>query len=164
MPQFDPSTFASQIFWLVIVFGALFYFLRKFAIPRMESVLDARAQRIQGDLDRAAKLQQDAMKAAETHEAALVAAREEAREIVREAQAATQADIDARQEKLTSEITKQTADAEGRIAAAKQEAMTSVREIAVEAAQAVASRLTGGTVDSGKAAAAVDDALARRSH
>ena len=163
MPQFDPSTFASQIFWLAIVFGALFFFLRKYAIPRMETVLEARAQRIQGDLDRAAKLQQDAIKAAETHEAALAQARDEAREIVREAHAKTQADLDARQEKLAADIARQTTEAEGRIAAAKTEAMSSVREIAVEAAQAVASRLTGG-VDADKAAAAVDAALARRAH
>ena len=164
MPQFDPSTFASQIFWLVLVFGVLFYFMRKFAIPRMEAVLDARSERIQGDLDRAAKLQQDAVKAIETHEAALAGARDEARDIVREAQAATQTDIDARQDKLTAEIAKQTADAEGRIAAARQEAMSSVREIAVEAAQAAASRLTGSDIDADKAAAAVDNALAQRSH
>jgi len=164
MPQFDTSTFASQIFWLAIVFGALFFFLRKYAIPRMETVLEARAQRIQGDLDRAAKLQQDAIKAAETHEAALAQARDEAREIVREAHAKTQADLDARQEKLAADIARQTTEAEGRIAAAKTEAMSSVREIAVEAAQAVASRLTTGGVDADKAAAAVDAALARRAH
>ena len=53
MPQFDPSTFASQIFWLVIVFGALFWFMTKKAIPRMTQILETRAERIQGDLDRA---------------------------------------------------------------------------------------------------------------
>lgn len=161
MPQFDPTWFASQIFWLVIVFGALYWLMTKRAIPRVEAALEARAQRIQGDLDRAAKLQQDAAAAAEAHEAAIVKARDEAREILREAQSALQADLDARQAKLAAEIVKQTADAENRIAAARNEAMDSVRGIAIEAAQAVSERLIGAPADPAKTASAVDAALAR---
>jgi len=164
MPQFDPTWFVSQIFWLVVVFAALYWFMSKKAIPRVEAALDARAQRIQGDLDRAAKLQQDAAKAAEAHEAALNTARDEAREILREAQATLQADLDARQAKLAAEIVKQTAEAETRIAAARTEAMASVRGIAVDAATAVAERFAGGPVDADKTANAVDAALARSSH
>ncbi len=164
MPQFDPSTFASQIFWLALVFAVLFWLIRKHAIPRVEAALDARAARIQGDLDRAAKLQQDAAAAAAAHEAAIAKARDEARDVLREAQAATQADLDARQAALADEIAKQTEAAEGRIKAARDEAMSSVREIAVDAAQAVADRFAGGTVDRAKAESAVDAVMAERSH
>lgn len=164
MPQFDPSTFASQIFWLVLVFGVFFWLMWKKAIPKMEAVLDARAERIQGDLDRAAKLQQDAVDAAETYEAAISKARDEARDILRDAQAKTQAALDARQDALAGELAKQAAEAEGRISAARDEAMSSVREIAVDAASAVASRLVGADVGQDKAASAVDAALASRSH
>jgi F-type H+-transporting ATPase subunit b len=164
MPQFDPTWFASQVFWLVIVFAGLFWFMTKQAIPRVEAALDKRAERIQGDLDRAAKLHQDAAAAAESHQSAIVTAREEAREILREAQAKTQADLDQRQAALTSEIAKQTLAAEGRISAARDAAMASVREIAVEAAQAVSERLTHASVGTNKAASAVDAVLDRRSH
>lgn len=164
MPQFDPSTFASQIFWLVIVFGALFWFMTKKAIPKVEAALEARAQRIQGDLDRAAKLQQDAAEAAEAHEAALSKARDEAREILREAQSGLQADLDARQSKLGAEIAEQATAAEGRIKAARDEAMASVKDIATDAAAAVATRLTGVDIGQPKAAEAVEGALARRDH
>lgn len=163
MPQFDPTWFASQIFWLVIVFAALYWFMAKRAIPKVEAALEARAERIQGDLDRAAKLQQDAAAAAETHEAALAKARDEAREILREAHAATQADLDARQAKLGEEIAQQTAAAESRIAAARDEAMAGVRDIAADAAGAIAERLVGG-VDRSATDSAVDAALAARSH
>ena len=162
MPQFDPTWFVSQIFWLVLVFGALYWLMVKRALPKVTKTLEARAQRIQGDLDRAAKLQRDAEIAAETHEAAIAKARDEAREAIRAAQVATQADLDARQDKLSKELADQASAAEARIAEASKEAMASVREIAVETAQAAASHLIGGSVDEPKAASAVDGILNRQ--
>lgn len=162
MPQFDPTWFVSQIFWLVLVFGALYWLMVKRALPKVSKALDARAERIQGDLDRAAKMQRDAEIAAETHEAAIVKARDEAREALRVAQVETQAELDARQETLSKELADQASAAEGRIAEASKAAMASVREIAVGTAQAAAGHLIGGIVDEAKAATAVDGVLSRQ--
>jgi F-type H+-transporting ATPase subunit b len=164
MPQFDPTWFASQIFWLVLVFAALYWLMIKRAIPRVEKALTARSERIQGDLDRAAKLQQEAAAASEAHQAALAKAKDEARDILRAAHAASQAELDKRQEQLGAEIAKQTAAAESRIGAARDAAMASVRDIAIETAQAVTERLTGAAVEQAQAAKAVDAVLERRGH
>lgn len=58
MPQFDPSTFASQLFWLAISFGAMFAFLSFVALPRLEGVLRGRAAAVAADLDAAKEAQQ----------------------------------------------------------------------------------------------------------
>jgi F-type H+-transporting ATPase subunit b len=139
MPQFDPTWFVSQIFWLAIVLGVLYWLMSKHAIPRVQAALEARAERIQGDLDRA-------------------------REALRVAQADTQAALDSRQASLAEEIAKQTSEAEKRISAAKDEAMSNVRDIAIDAAQAIAERLTHSNVDSSKTTAAVDSAINQRTH
>ena len=34
MPQFDPTTFSTQIFWLVLTFLALYLILWKIVLPR----------------------------------------------------------------------------------------------------------------------------------
>ncbi|MBT6313359.1 MAG: F0F1 ATP synthase subunit B' [Alphaproteobacteria bacterium] len=162
MPQFDPTWFVSQIFWLVLVFGALYWLMVKRALPKVSKALDARAERIQGDLDRAAKLQRDAEITAETYEAAIAKARDEAREAIRAAQVATVADLDARQDVLSKELAAQASAAEARIAEASKDAMASVREIAVGTAQAAAGHLIGGNVDEAKAASAVDGILNRQ--
>ena len=162
MPQFDPTWFISQIFWLVLVFGALYWLMVKRALPKVSKALDARAERIQGDLDRAAKLQHDAEITAETYEAAIAKARDEAREAIRAAQVATVADLDARQDVLSKELAAQASAAEARIAEASKDAMASVREIAVGTAQAAAGHLIGGNVDEAKAASAVDGILNRQ--
>lgn len=164
MPQFDPTWFVSQVFWLALVLGVLYWLMSKHAIPRVQAALEARAERIKSDLDRAAKLQQDATAAAEAHAAAIAKARDEAREALRSAQAAAQAELDSRQSALAAELAQQTAEAEKRIAAARDEAMGNVREIALEAAQSITERLIGLGVESDKTAAAVDAAISQRAH
>ncbi|MBT7451768.1 MAG: F0F1 ATP synthase subunit B', partial [Rhodospirillaceae bacterium] len=42
MPQFDPSTFSSQLFWLLICFVVLYWVISKFAIPRIGDILEQR--------------------------------------------------------------------------------------------------------------------------
>ena len=142
----------------------LYWLMSKHAIPRVQAALEARAERIQGDLDRAAKLQQDAAALAESHAATISKARDEAREALRVAQADTQATLDSRQTSLAEEIAKQTSEAEKRISVAKDEAMSNVRDIAIEAAQAIAERLTHSNIDNSKTTAAVESAINQRTH
>ena len=53
-PPFDASTFAGQIFWLVITFGFLYYLMSKIALPRVSEILETREIKIDGDLKSAA--------------------------------------------------------------------------------------------------------------
>ena len=52
-PQFDPSTFTPQLFWLAVTFGVLFFAMWRFALPRLSNIMEARQQRIDADLDKA---------------------------------------------------------------------------------------------------------------
>jgi F-type H+-transporting ATPase subunit b len=42
MPQFDVSSFSSQLFWLAVVFAGLYFIVSKFIAPIAESILTAR--------------------------------------------------------------------------------------------------------------------------
>ena len=42
MPQFDISTFSSQLFWLVLVFGALYIIVSNVIAPKAEDILTNR--------------------------------------------------------------------------------------------------------------------------
>ena len=70
MPQFDVSTFSSQLFWLIVVFVVLMILLTKVALPRIESVIEARESKIASDLKRASEAKAKAV--AERHTGALV--------------------------------------------------------------------------------------------
>ena len=53
MPQFDPSVFSPLLVWLVLTFVALYLLMSKFALPKVAAIIDARAERIEGNLAKA---------------------------------------------------------------------------------------------------------------
>ena len=49
-PPFDATTFASQILWFAITFGALYVLMSKVALPRIGSILENRKSIVDADL------------------------------------------------------------------------------------------------------------------
>jgi F-type H+-transporting ATPase subunit b len=159
MPQFDPSTFASQIFWLVVTFLTLYWVIAKFAIPRIGDILEQRARLIQDDLDRAAALKADTDAAIATYEKAMTSARNQARDVLLATANEMKKIADEKTTAVNAEVGKQVADAEARIAQAKTEAMASIKSIAADTAREAVSHLAGLTLDAAKVDAAVGAAL-----
>jgi len=78
MPQFDMSTAPSQIFWLLVVFGLLYLTFVKVVLPKVGGAIEARSNKIEGNLARAQSLKDEAEEAVAAYEKALAAARAEA--------------------------------------------------------------------------------------
>ena len=159
MPQFDPSSFASQLFWLVVTFAALYWVVAKIGIPRIGEVLEQRARVIQDDLDRAAQLKAETDQAIADYEAAMAAARDQAHEHMRKAQEEIKSVAEARTSELSAKVTQQISEAEERIANAKQAAMDSVTSIAADTARDVVGKLAELNPADGSVDAAVTQAL-----
>ncbi|MDE0799188.1 MAG: F0F1 ATP synthase subunit B' [Rhodospirillaceae bacterium] len=162
MPQFDPSTFSSQLFWLVICFVGLYWIVSKFAVPRIGDILEQRERLVQDDLDRAESLKGEAQQALANYEAAMADAREQARTLINKVTSDSKIAAESRNKKLGAELAVQISDAEQRIAAARDEAMSNLASIAADAATDAASRLAGLDVSSGDAKAAVSAAMAAK--
>ena len=162
MPQFDPSSFASQIFWLVIVFGILYLLLKTLAIPKISDVVDARARRIEDDLDQAARLKTEAETVLAAYEKALADAHKEARSILQEAQSSLSKAAAEREKAFAETMRTKTAEAEERIVAARQAAVDTAREVAAATVQSVTEKVGGISVDEAAAAKAVEAALKER--
>ena len=56
MPQLDPTYWASQAFWLILVFSILYIAIAKFYLPKIKKNLDNRENKIKEDLDEANNL------------------------------------------------------------------------------------------------------------
>lgn len=163
MPQLQQlDTFASQVFWLVLTFVALFLFLRQVALPRVTEVLDARRRKIEGDLEKAAALKADAEKALAQYQAAIAQGREQAQALLRKAGDAAQARAAAAQDALGQRLAQQIKAAEERIDAARRTALANVGRVSAELAQAAAERLIGLKVDAAAAQRAVGAAAKER--
>ncbi len=159
MPQFDPSSFASQLFWLLVMFVALYWIVSKIAVPRIGEVLEQRARVIQDDLDRASQLKAETDAAVAAYDKAMADARGQAYEHMRVMQAELKAVSDKKTAEVTDTVTRQIADAEARIAAAKQKALEGLKTISADTARDVVSKLAGLTPEGGAVDAAVATAL-----
>ena len=159
MPQFDATTFSSQLIWLVITFVLLYLVLSRVALPRIASVLEERQRRIGGDLEKAAELKAEADKVLAEHEAAMAETRAGAQEVIRVAKQEMAAESARRQDELATRIAATAADAESRIDAARKAALANIREVAVDVAQEATKRLIDNDIGRGEAEAAVDAAV-----
>lgn len=159
MPQFDPSSFASQIFWLLITFTALYFLMARVALPRIAEVLEQRSERIANDLARAEDLRKEAEGVIAQYEAALAKARAEAAAVLQGTQQDIAALVAERQDAFGKDLAAKVDAAEKRINDARTEAKGQVREIAVEVAQELTARLTGQTADAKAVGTLVDARL-----
>ncbi len=162
MPQLDISTYTSQIFWLVITFGALFLLMWRVVAPRVGDVLESRQKRIEDNLNKAAEFRKEAETAIEAYEQALADARAEAQAVIAAANAELAAETSKREAELTDRLSERIADSEAEIAKAVADAVEGLGEAAKEVAAAAAERLAGETLDEGDVSKAVDAALKAR--
>lgn len=142
-PPFDASTFPSQLLWLAITFGALYFIMSRFALPRIGEILEVRRDRIEGDLAEAERLQQKTDQAIAAYEADLAEARSKAHAIAEQTRADIKADLDANRATVEADLAQRLNEAEARIAETKAEALTHVDEIAADTAQALVAQLVG---------------------
>jgi F-type H+-transporting ATPase subunit b len=160
-PPFQPETFASQLVWLAITFVILYVMASKIALPRIGGILEARRERIEGDLAEAQRLKTESDAALAAYEKSLADARARAQALASSVRDKQAAEAEAHRKALDVKLNAQLAEAEKTIAAAKTSAMANVRGIAAEAAAAIVKRLAGITPSDETVSAAVGDALKR---
>ena len=159
MPQFDPSTFASQIFWLVVTFGALYWVVARIAVPRISEVIEQRTRLMQDDIDRAAFLKAETDQAIAAYDQAIADARSQAQDHIRGVTTDMKAKADTQTAEVMVEVNKQIADAEARIGKAKSEALDGLRAMAADTARDVVGKLASLCPAPGAVDTAVSDAL-----
>lgn len=158
-PPFQTDTFASQVLWLALTFGALYFLMSRIALPRVASILEVRRDRIATDLSEAQRLKEETEAAIASYEAALAEARSRAHGIAGAAR--QEADERAAEERrrIEADLTARLGEAEARIADSKAQALSNVRTIAVDATNEIVSRLIGQPAEPAQVEQAVDAAL-----
>ena len=154
MPQLDFSTWANQIFWLVVTLVVIYLVLSRVALPRIAAVLAERQGTITNDIAAAEDLKQKAVEAEEAYNKALADARTEANSIIADTKADIQKDLDVALAKADAEITAKTAEGEKAIAAIREGALESVKAVAKDTAKELVAAM-GGTADAKSITAAV---------
>ncbi len=155
-PPFDPTYFASQLFWLAISFAVLYFLLSRFVLPRIGGAIEERRDRIADDLDAAAHMRDQAIETVRAYEKSLADARARAQSVAAGAKAEADAEIAEAVREADARLDAQQAESEARIREARDAALKEVRSIAAGAAIAITDRLAGLDVSDSDAEAAVD--------
>lgn len=158
-PPFETSTFASQVLWLAIAFGLLYWLMSRLALPRVAGIIDARTSKIASDLKAAQVMKTESDAAVAAYEASLNQARARSHAIASETRDAVGAEAETTRKGLEAELSQRLASAEETINATKATALGSVRSIASDAASAIVEKLTGRAPEPGSVETAVDAAV-----
>ncbi|MBX9739444.1 MAG: F0F1 ATP synthase subunit B' [Beijerinckiaceae bacterium] len=146
-PPFDSTTFAPQLIWLALIFGALYLLMSRVALPRVERILENRRARIAGDLDEASAMQHRAQAASLAYDKTLADAKGKAQTLAQQMRDQLAADSDAKRKALEADLNARLVAAEASISQTKAQAMTHVGEIAAQAASDIVRHITGKPAD-----------------
>ncbi len=141
LPQLDPTWWPSQIFWLAVTFGVLYWLMAGRFLPSLGGAIEQRRDRMADDLDQAAEFRRQAEEAESAYNKALADARAKAQAIAADTRAEVDEEIAGLQADTDEALEKQLAAADSRIAAMKSDAAAKVREAAADTTRAVVEAL-----------------------
>jgi F-type H+-transporting ATPase subunit b len=160
MPQIAQLTadnwyLASQLFWLLVIFAAVYVVIGRGMLPKIEATVDARDRKVADDLAAAKAAHAAADTLEESYRQKNEAARADAQRLVSEAKDAAARDAEKRLAVVDAELAAKLASAEKEISAARTSAMAEVESVAAEAASELVAKLSGVQVDQASAQQAV---------
>jgi F-type H+-transporting ATPase subunit b len=162
MPQLSQLAlvYQSQWFWLLLVLGAIYFFVGRGIVPKVEATVDERDGKIAADLADAQRLQVEAEASEEAWRAKMNEAHAEAQEVTAKAKAKAAQNVEKAVAKADAEIAEKTTAAEASLAKARDAALAEIEGVAAEAAQDIVVRLTGAKVTDAAAKKAVVGVMA----
>jgi F-type H+-transporting ATPase subunit b len=161
MPQLNqlPDVLLSQLFWLALVLGFIYIVIGRGMVPKIQSTVDQRDQRIADDLAAAERARAEAD---ESEEAFRLRMDESRAEAMRKTAAAKQEGAKATEAKIAkadAAIQVKLGKAEEKIRASRDEALANIKGIAAELTQDITGKVAGISVSRDDAARAVQAAL-----
>jgi F-type H+-transporting ATPase subunit b len=161
MPQIAQLAlvYQSQWFWLLLVLGAIYFFVGRGIVPKVEATVDARDAKIAADLAEAERLQREASRVEEAWRGRINEGHVEAQALIAEAKGKADAEAAARVTKADAELAVRADAAATNLDQARRSAVAEIEALAVEATREIVAKLSGGKVAEAQARKAVAEAL-----
>jgi F-type H+-transporting ATPase subunit b len=161
MPQLNQlsDVILSQLFWLALVLGFIYFVIGRGMVPKIQSTVDQRDQRIADDLAAAERARAEADDSEEAFRLRMDESRAEAMKKTAAAKQEGAKATEARIAKADAAIQAKLSKAEEKIRASRDEALANIEGIAAELAQDIAGKVAGISVSRDDAARAVQAAL-----
>lgn len=142
LPQFDVTTFSSQLFWLAITFVVLYFYFAKGALPKLSLAIENRRATIRKDLEQADALSNDIDKTRADYEAAMQDAHNKARDTLTSMQDNLRKDADEKSNAFKAKTDKAIADFEAKAENAKAAIKADLNDVAVALTHDIINKIT----------------------
>jgi F-type H+-transporting ATPase subunit b len=157
MPQLSQlsEVYLSQLFWLAVALGFIFFVIAKGMVPKIQATVDQRERKIAADLEAAQRARTAADETEAAWRARMDAARSEAAHLAtvakQESACETESQIKTAADKINAEVEK----SQTKIREALVSARAEIESVAAEATRELVGRLVGIQVQPNEAATAV---------
>ena len=157
MPQLDPKYWASQAFWLILVFTILYISIAKFYLPKIKNNLDNRENKIKDDLNDANKFKELSETKLKEYKKILEDAKKEVIKIQIESKNTLEKDIKTKKLSIEREIDKEITKAQKEISDLKKNSISDIQKISENLASNIIETITGDKLNESSIKAAVED-------
>ena len=142
LPQLDITTWPSQLFWLVVTFLIGYFLISLLVAPSISSVLENRSTKISDDLEAAKQAQDNAKDVYNSYEESIREARLQAAIAAAKALEEAKAKTASRNTAINKKLAASAKKAETRLSEVREEALSSLEDLATETSQKIIAELT----------------------
>ena len=157
MPQLDPKYWASQAFWLILVFSILYLSIAKFYLPKIKKNLDNRENKIKEDLDEANKMKSLSEKKLKEYNVILENSKKEVTKILLESKNILDKNIQTKKETIEKDIENQLTKAQKEILELKTSSINSINTISQEISSNIIEKMSGDKLNESSIKAVVEE-------
>lgn len=143
MPQLDPKYWASQAFWLILIFTLLYLSLSNLFIPKIKSGIDDRENKIKNDLDEAQELKELAETKLKEYEETIENGKKEVQKILIENKKKLKREIENKKKKFDKEIELEVENAQKEIKNFKKDSLNNISLISEEITSKIIEDISG---------------------
>jgi len=157
MPQLDPTYWASQAFWLILVFTVLYISIAKLYLPKIKNNLDNRENKIKEDLNDANNFKDLSELKFKEYEKIIEDSKKEVIKIHLESKDKIVKDIQARKSVMEKEIENEIIKAQKDITELKENSISDILNISKDIASNIIENISGDKLNESSIEAAVED-------
>ena len=159
MPQLDPKYWASQSFWLSIIFLSIYLLIGRIFIPKIKNSIDMRESKIRKDLEEAKVFREEAEKKLKSYKELMETAKIDARKILSESNRSLNEEMQEKKNKIQKEIEKEIYNAENDIKKFKNESLEKVNFISEEIVSSLIKEIFGEDLNRSSIKATVSETI-----
>ena len=159
MPQLDPEYWASQAFWLIIIFFAIYILIAKIFIPKIKSNIDLREDKIRKDLEEAKNSKEEAEKKLKEYNRLIESAKMNVKKIISESRQKLNEDLKIKREEIQKKIDEENYNTEKEIKKFKIDSINKVNGISQEITSHLIKDIFGEELNKSSIEAAVTQSI-----